>query len=158
MAESAPARPAASRARSTLTGKKGAVPLPDEPDPLGLYRGTVLSNIPTLPPEVVSTILLSSKTFSPTAFINNVHPAAGPDDLAYGRERLQEAAKGRESAIQRLVEDNFDRFIGIKAASGIVYDEMKLGPLSKEADYSVGDLKEALKGEYRFMDRICRSF
>lgn len=44
-----------------------------------------------------------------------------------------------------MVEDNFDRFIAIKAATFNVYEEMKLGPLGAEEDYSVADLRESLK-------------
>lgn len=74
-----------------------------------------------------------------------MHPSANPNDLAFGRDRLKEAIESRSGALHRLVEENFDKFIGIKAATSNVYEEMKLQPLSREGDYSVGDLKESLQ-------------
>lgn len=58
-----------------------------------------------------------------------------------------ESMESRTGAVQRLVEENFDRFVAIKAATFNVYDEMKLGPLAPEGDYSIADLKESLKRE-----------
>lgn len=56
-----------------------------------------------------------------------------------------ESIESRSGAMQRLVEENFDKFIGIKAATATVYDELKQGPLSEEGDYSVADLRESLQ-------------
>jgi exocyst complex component 2 len=129
------------------------------------------SNIPELPKDVKSAIFTRHKGFDPKVFLTSVHPAAGPDDLAYGREKLKgesrhsisaaglrtrrteqcgnlESMASRTGAIQRLVEENFDRFIAIKAATFNVYDEMKLGPLASEGDYGVADLKESLKRKW----------
>lgn len=60
--------------------------------------------------------------------------------------RIQtESIESRSGALQRLVEENFDRFISIKAATAGAYSEMQLGPLSQSGDYSVAELKEALR-------------
>lgn len=58
-----------------------------------------------------------------------------------------DSIESRSGAMQRLVEDNFDKFISVKAATATVYDELKQGPLSEEGDYSVADLKESLRCE-----------
>lgn len=109
----------------------------------------MLSNIPELPPDVRNQIFIQSKAFDAEMFLSQVHPAATNDDLAYGREKLKESMESRSAALQRLVEDNFDRFVGVKQATYTVYDEMKSGPLSEKGDYAVHDLKESLKRRLR---------
>lgn len=84
-------------------GSKG-----DEPDALSLRKGGTLrsvasielmtlktgySNLPNLPAEVKSSILLHSKTFDPKTYLATVHPHATFKDLSVGRERL----KGKSS-------------------------------------------------------------
>ena len=59
--------------------------------------------------------------------------------LIYGV--CSESVESRSGAIQRLVEENFDRFIAIKAATFNVYEEMKLGPLAADNDYSSGSAR-----------------
>ena len=102
-------------------------------------------NIPELPPDVRNQILIQSKAFDASIFLSQVHPAATKDDLAYGRDRLNENIESRSAALHRLVEDNLDRFVGVKQATHTVYEEMKSGPLSEKGDYAVRDLRESLK-------------
>lgn len=50
-------------------------------------------NIPELPKDIKASIFTQLKGFDPKMFLTHVHPAAGPDDLAYGREKLKGEAK-----------------------------------------------------------------
>jgi hypothetical protein len=49
-----------------------------------------------------------------------------------------------------LVEQEFDRFVGVKAATADIFAEMKEGPLADGADYGIKQLKDALGGEFAF--------
>lgn len=105
------------------------------------------SNVPDIAPDGFAAISLHNKGFNPVTFLEVVHPSATPEDLRRGRDNLQRGIESRSGALLRLVDDNFDRFISIKAATATVYDEMKEGPLSTEGDYSVAELKEGIKCE-----------
>ncbi|GAA6031944.1 hypothetical protein JCM8097_003354 [Rhodosporidiobolus ruineniae] len=126
---------------STTTALKG-----DEQDPLGLLRGGVLSTIPDLPSEARSAVLLHSKSFDPKVFLSTVHPNATFKDLNVGRERLKESLEKRSGALKLLVEAEWDRFVGVKATTETVYEEMKDGgPLTPGADYGVKAVRDTLK-------------
>ena len=49
-----------------------------------LYR-----NIPELSKDIKAQIFTQNKGFNPKTFLTHVHPAAGPEDLRYGREKLK---------------------------------------------------------------------
>jgi exocyst complex component 2 len=82
----------------------------DEPDPLGLKKGTVLRSAgvyllfctqalkpcplyhsadPSIPVAVKSSVLTHSKTFDPKVFLSTVHPGATFKDLSVGRQHLK---------------------------------------------------------------------
>lgn len=46
-------------------------------------------NVPELPKDIKAKIFTQNKGFDPKTFLAHVHPSAGPDDLAYGREKLK---------------------------------------------------------------------
>lgn len=62
-----------------------------------------------------ASILLSSKSFDPKAFLTAVHPNATFQDLADAVNHLRSALDSRSEAIRVLVEDNFDRFVAVKS-------------------------------------------
>lgn len=60
---------------------------------------------------------LSSKTFDPKVFLSAQHPDASYQNLRSGISNLERAIESRSEAVRILVEENFDRFVAVKASS-----------------------------------------
>lgn len=127
-------------------GPSSAGILPDEPDALGLRQG-LQSVTRNLPKDTRSQILLSSKAFDPKLYLSTLHPDATFADLSRAVQHLEDSIAQRSEALKVLVQDNFDRFVAVKATTDGVYREMKDGsggPLRPDADYGVKELKDIL--------------
>jgi exocyst complex component 2 len=64
-----------------------------------------------------ASILISSKSFDPKAFLSIMHPDATYQDLVAGIAHLRSALDSRSEAIRSLVEENFDRFVAVKSST-----------------------------------------
>ncbi|GAA93492.1 uncharacterized protein L969DRAFT_95855 [Mixia osmundae IAM 14324] len=137
-----------------VAGTAGSSSRADEPDPLGLRRGSLLSTVPDAPANVKATVLISSKAFDPKTFLATVHPNAAFQDLKEGRERLKGTLEQRSEALRILVEEEFDRFVSIKGSTAAVYDDMRAGLLVDDREYGIRDIKETLRAATSKADQV----
>ncbi|KAH0602818.1 uncharacterized protein H6S33_008468 [Morchella sextelata] len=124
----------------------------DEPDPLGSTSSVVrLLRDRGLPVEENTRLrnryLISSKTFSPTAFLRDVHATTPSSELQRGLNLLSGSIAQKSGSLKLLVESNFDRFVAAKGTIEGVYKEMKANSFldkDKESEYGVGKIRSYL--------------
>ncbi|KAH9477696.1 Exocyst complex component SEC5A [Psilocybe cubensis] len=104
--------------------------------------------------ETKSSLLLSSRTFSPAQYLAFAHPNATYHDLSRGVAHLQKSIESREEALRVLVEEGFDRFVVVKGAVDGLYEDMKQGILSPETEHGTQPLRNLLKDGARKANQI----
>lgn len=85
--------------------------------------------------------LVSSKTFSPAAFLRDVHATTPSPGLQQGLNYLSSSIAQKSGSLKLLVESNFDRFVAAKGTIEGVYKEMKESSFmdgGKENDWGIG--------------------
>ena len=138
--------PAATRAATEDTERVAEVPLSDDSlsDPLGLRPAVPAARLDV---DTRRKIALGSKTFDPKVFLNTVHPDASFAELAQGVAHLRGSINQRSAALKVLVNENFDRFVSVKATTDGVYREMREqapAPLAAESEFGAAPLRASL--------------
>ncbi|WFD27281.1 Exocyst complex component S5 [Malassezia nana] len=135
--------PSGSRATRRSVDLRG--PLEEWSDPLGLR--------PTLPSsriqeeEQIRKINIASKSFDPKVFLNIVHPNASYADLSQGTQFLKQSIQQRSEALKVLVNENFDRFVSVKATTDSIFRAMTDpddGPLATSSNQGIQGLRTSV--------------
>ncbi len=97
--------------------------------------------------QSIAPTLLSSKQFSPSAFLSLHHPDATFTSLQRGISNLRENVDKRGEEVRILVEREFGRFVGVKGSGDAVYKDMRTEFLAEGTDHGTREIREILKGE-----------
>lgn len=95
--------------------------------------------------QSIAPTLLSSKQFSPSAFLSLHHPDATFTSLQRGISNLRENVDKRGEEVRILVEREFGRFVGVKGSGDAVYKDMRTEFLAEGTDHGTREIREILK-------------
>ncbi|KAF4616664.1 hypothetical protein D9613_008483 [Agrocybe pediades] len=111
-------------------------------DALGLGPA---KSVKDLDNETKASVLLTSKTFSPAAYLSFAHPHATYHDLSSGIAHLQSVIEAREEALRVLVEECFDRFVAVKGSVDGLFEDMRVGILKPESEHATVPVRDYLR-------------
>ncbi|KAJ9125137.1 hypothetical protein QFC22_000091 [Naganishia vaughanmartiniae] len=114
-------------------------------DPLGLKRKLEIPRGADL--RSLAPTLLSSKQFSPPAFLSQYHPEATFQDLQHAADNLRRNVEERGEEVRILVEREFGRFVAVKGSTDAAYRDMKTDLLAEGSDHGTREIRETIKGE-----------
>ncbi|KAI9504975.1 exocyst complex component Sec5-domain-containing protein [Coemansia spiralis] len=97
---------------------------------------------------------ISSKSFSPTSFMQVIHSDTPYADLVQGARLLRESVSQGTEALKILVYNNFDRFVDARNKIDLLYDEMKSRSLNEQAEYGTRAFSQSLQGTTQRADEI----
>ncbi|KAJ2766014.1 Exocyst complex component S5, partial [Coemansia nantahalensis] len=97
---------------------------------------------------------VSSKGFSPAAFMRTVHNDTSYGDLVQGARLLRESVSQGTEALKILVHNNFDRFVDARSKIDLLYDEMKKRSLNDQAEYGTRAFNQSLQSTTRKANEI----
>ena len=129
----------------------------DWTDPLGLH-----STVPTLSSNdanILSKVNITSKAFDAKTFLNTVHPNASYSELSHGAANLKRSMAQGSEALKVLVDQNFDRFVTVKATNDSVFREMSEsmgGPFGSAPDEGVEGLRTSVTSANSQADDVFR--
>ncbi|KAJ3046723.1 hypothetical protein HK097_000604, partial [Rhizophlyctis rosea] len=129
-------------------------PALDLSDPLGIKesiygRGKRRLNL-TSETSQISHLLITSKIFSPTLFLREVHRTTSYRDFELGAERLQSSIEDRMEVIKNLVKTHFAKFVNAKSTIDSFYNEMRRQNLISNEDYGITPFANSI-------DELCRN-
>lgn len=125
-------------------------------DPLGLRDAIATRHLSA---DVRAKLAIGSRAFDAKTFLNTVHPNATFAELSRARQNLRGNIDQRSEALKVLVNQNFDRFVSVKATTDGVFREMEdpqSGPLAQGADYGVQPLRTMLSSASARADQVFR--
>ncbi|KAJ2760440.1 Exocyst complex component S5, partial [Coemansia nantahalensis] len=147
------------RRRRRSAGGGYRIPLSDR-DPLHVYRsvaevlesrggGQAMGDM-----AYRAQFSVSSKGFSPAAFMRTVHNDTSYGDLVQGARLLRESVSQGTEALKILVHNNFDRFVDARSKIDLLYDEMKKRSLNDQAEYGTRAFNQSLQSTTRKANEI----
>ncbi|KAJ3183125.1 hypothetical protein HDU87_007548 [Geranomyces variabilis] len=92
----------------------------------------------------LASLLISSRTFDPKLFLEQVHKTTSYRNFETGADNLREAIDHKEDVIKNLVKTHFAKFVSAKSTIDSFYDQMKAKNLISSQDYGIAPFDNAL--------------
>ncbi|KAG5367142.1 Exocyst complex component SEC5 [Yarrowia sp. B02] len=121
----------------------------DEADPLG-FSASVMTQLRkkgvdcSASPAVANQYFISSRDFNPRVFLRDVHADASFDTLAQSLDHLEASITEQSSALQTLVDRNFDKFVKSKSYLDSVFKQFKSSGFTLDNEWGMGELTQSL--------------